>query len=463
MEVFRSITQIVAGFAGIVAAVLSILLLVRLHWPAPTLWILKLFTSALSPLFVFTGFLATVVGMATGSVIITFTGIYTLVIFCAHLFRVARPPGFSSGFEHAFGRNWENRINAAQPPYFLSKPFTLKLPAVPEPRMGQNIPFAVIPGTDRPLLCDLWQPPENFAPSGLAFIYLHGSAWYLLDKDTGTRPLFRHLAAQGHVIMDVAYRLAPEAGMLDMVNDVKRAIVWMKENCDKYAVRPDRIVLGGGSAGAHLALLAAYTADDAWFTPADLQGRDVSVCAVISLYGPADLRAMYFHTNQHLTTRSVAGRFPKTSPPMPGWLKKRMGKDYYRHGFDKGLKDAGALAPLLGGHPDECPEAYALYSPVNHVHQGCPPTLLVHGEQDTMAPVSATRSLYRRLVQSKVRALLHVLPQTDHAFDLILPASSPSAHTAFYDIERFLALQVIPNAETIGMKTGKTAGYQLNN
>jgi acetyl esterase/lipase len=76
--------------------------------------------------------------------------------------------------------------------------------------LKQNLPFATIPGSERQLLCDLWQPPENVPPSGLAFIYMHGSAWYLLDKDVGTRPFFSHLAAQGHVVMDVAYRLAPE-------------------------------------------------------------------------------------------------------------------------------------------------------------------------------------------------------------------------------------------------------------
>ena len=107
---------------------------------------------------------------------------------------------------------------------------TLRLPTVPNPRMEQNIAFAMIPDTGRKLLCDVWQPHSTIAPSGLAFIYLHGAAWYMLDKDLGTRPFFSHLAAQGHVIMDVAYRLSPETDMMGMVHDVKRAIVWMKEN-----------------------------------------------------------------------------------------------------------------------------------------------------------------------------------------------------------------------------------------
>ena len=100
------------------------------------------------------------------------------------------------------------------------------------------------------------------------------------------------------------------------------------------------------------------------------------------------------------------------------------------------------LVILLGGHPDECPETYALFSPITHIHAHCPPTLLIHGEDDTMVPVKTIRSLYTRLVKEKVPAVMHILPQTDHAFDLILPKISPSAHNAIYDVESFLALLV---------------------
>jgi acetyl esterase/lipase len=295
-------------------------------------------------------------------------------------------------------------------------------------------------------LCDVWQPSENIIPSGLAFIYLHGSAWYLLDKDVGTRPFFSHLTAQGHLIMDVAYRLAPEAEMMGMINDVKRAIIWMKENAIHYGVDANKIVVGGGSAGAHLALMAAFTSNNQQFSPGEISQKDFSVCGVVSLYGPTDLESMYYHTNQHLTTRSIPGKAKTTAPAkLPEWIIKKMGDEYYRLGMNKGFEYAGGLAYLLGGHPDECPAAYARYSPVSHVHSGCPPTLLLHGEHDVMVPVKSTRLMYNRLVESKVLAVMNILPQTDHAFDLILPGISPSAHNAIYDIERFLALLVSNN------------------
>jgi acetyl esterase/lipase len=139
----------------------------------------------------------------------------------------------------------------------------------------------------------------------------------------------------------------------------------------------------------------------------------------------------------------------KTLPvQLPKWLVKRMGKAYYRLNFDKDFANAGVFAVLLGGHPEECPEQYALFSPITHVQAHCPTTILIQGEHDLMAPVNATRFLHTRLVEEKVPAVMHILPQTDHAFDLILPKISPSAHTAIYDVERFLALRV-NNAEPL--------------
>ena len=443
MEIIITVIRSLAGVAGSLAALFSILFFIQLHWPAPVLWFLKIYSSALSPLFVLIGLTSTVVGLATGLVITSWIGIYTVLVFCRHIFVVTRPPGDPGNFENAFGLHWEDKIDPGLKKYFLPARTVLKLPAVPHPRIEHNISFATIPGTDRKLLCDIWRPPGNVVSTGLTLIYLHGGTWYLLDKDLGTRPFFSHLCAQGHVIMDVAYRLAPETDMMGMLNDVKRAIAWMKENAPAYQTDPGRIVIGGGSAGGHLALMAAYTAIDPQFSPKELEGRDTSVAAVISLYGPVDLVAMYYHTNQHLTTRSAPGEAKKTGPTqLPGWVIKKMGKEYHRLNMDKGFENAGAFAPLMGGHPDECPGTYSLFSPCTHIHSECPPTLLIHGKQDVLAPVQPIYTMYNQLVKKKIPAVMHILPQTDHGFDLQLPNLSPSAHNAFFDVERFMALMV---------------------
>jgi acetyl esterase/lipase len=171
---------------------------------------------------------------------------------------------------------------------------------------------------------------------------------------------------------------------------------------------------------------------------------------------------MYYHTNQHRTTRIIPG-IPKKAVPtqMPAWIKKKMGKEYYRLNLDKGFTNAGTFATLLGGHPDECPEIYSLFSPVTYVNSNCPPTLLIHGEHDVMAPVDRTRIFCSRLAKEKVPVIMHILRQTDHAFDLILPKISPSAHNAIYDVERFLALRAATH-ERSQLKNKQNKEHQLN-
>ena len=122
-------------------------------------------------------------------------------------------------------------------------------------------------------------------------IYLHGGAWRYGTKDMRTRTFFRRLTAQGHVVLDLAYRLAPLASVPEMASDVKQGIIWLKEHASEYGVEPDKVVLMGGSAGGHLALLAAYTPDHPAFQPDDLE-KDTSVRAVVAFYPPTDLGAL---------------------------------------------------------------------------------------------------------------------------------------------------------------------------
>jgi acetyl esterase/lipase len=385
--------------------------------------LLPLVTGATSPIMAVLGLLGAGLGWFYQAPLAVAAGLTGAGIMGWYVFGVTRP---QPGFVLAFGENWLNKIPQEAAAKLLPKRWSFGLPKTPEPKLAQNIPFWTFSGTGRVLLCDIWQPPVGVAPSGLMFVYFHGSAWYLFDKDCGTRPLFRQLAAQGHVIMDVAYRLCPEVDIYEMVGDVKRAIAWAKANAARYGADPARVVLGGASAGGHLALLAAYTPEHHQLTPSDLHGQDLSVRAVVSYYGPTDLRACYEHLNQKRLVN-----LPRVAVGQPGSAE-----------IKKEFKDAGRLDMLLGGHLHETPEMYTLASPVTHVQTGCPPTLLIQGEPDVITPVAATRELYRRLTACGVPSVNIVYPLTNHAFDLLLPSISPVSQAALYELERFLALMV---------------------
>jgi acetyl esterase/lipase len=383
----------------------------------------QLVAAVLSPFLAVLGLLAAGLGWLYHAPIAAAAGLLGAAISAIYiaLVTVSQP-----GFALAFGKDWKSRIPPSRESHMLKRRWNLGWPRTREPRWERDIPFWTIPDTDRKLLCDLWQPPEDVAPSGLSFLYLHGGAWYIGDKDFATRPLFRHLASQGHVIIDVAYRLCPEVDIYGMVGDVKRAVAWMKANGARYQVNPERIVLGGASAGGHLALLAAYTPHHPLLTPPDVQECDLSVRAVVSYYGPTDLRACYHHLDQ----KRLIG-LPKVEIGLPGAADLK-----------KNFADAGRLDALLGGHLHEVPEVYELASPVTHVRAGCPPTLLIQGEPDVIEPAAAARELYRQLVECGSLAVNMIFPLTNHAFDLLLPQVSPPTHAALYYLERFLALMV---------------------
>lgn len=435
--------QLFVTFLAAVNLLLTCAAIYRLRQPTTLArWAIKVFTSAVTPILFLTGLLTAIAGVALEYIPAIILGSVGAVFCFLHIYAVTRPPDASTDFDRAFGAGWEKRLPRHSKAGFLPGRYVLRLPVAPDPVFEQNIVFHTIPDTGRQLLCDVWQPPPGVKRSGLAFIYIHGSAWAVLDKDFGTRTFFRRLAGQGHVIMDIAHRLFPETGFMGMTHDTKHAIAWMKANATAYHVNPDRIVIGGGSAGGHLALLAAYTDQNRQLMPADLASADLSVRGVISLYGQSNLEATYYHTCQHLITRSALSQKKKgESGGMPSWVQKSMGTNFHRLGFDKDV-EPGILTPMLGGAPGEIPEVYALFSPITHVHKDCPPTLILHGEHDILAPVKAIRQLHESLTKAGAPVVMHLIPLTDHAFDLILPKISPSAHNAYYDAERFLALLV---------------------
>jgi acetyl esterase/lipase len=420
------------------SALLSALTLVRLkgRWTSMDVGMPKLLAGAWTPFLALVGGLGALLGLACKDSQAVLVGLFGAAVAARHVIRVIEP---HEGFARAFGPDWEARIPPGLRARMLRGRYTL-LPT--DPPLGswqRDVIFGTHVETGHPLLCDLWQPLDGVPRTRLGIIYLHGSAWHYIDKDMGTRRFFRHLAGQGHVVMDVAYTLAPRARLRAMVADVKRAIAWMKANAAEYGVNPERIVLVGGSSGGHLALLTAYTPNHPELQPSDVDA-DTSVRAVVSYYGLPDLRAShdYFQANP--------GSFPSGDTRL-GRLFVDGVESLFRRmrilpSYGKFVTQLGLVSGLCGGIPAEVPELYDLGSPVNHVGPHCPPTLLLQGADDMGGMVPDVRRLHRALCEAGVASVYVEFPDTDHAFDLVFPKWAPAAQAATYDTERFLALMV---------------------
>jgi acetyl esterase/lipase len=403
----------------------------RGHTSGILLWAPKLLESAVAPWLALTGGLLAALGLRRRDALTSSAGLAGAVLAASYVARVTAP---HRGFEQAFGPDWPATIPDPMHRAMLPRRWTPYAPA-PAANVLRNIPYGVHAETGKLVLADLWLPPAGFAHSGLGVIYVHGGAWRLGEKDKGTGWLLRRLASQGHVIMDIDYTLAPAADVTGMVQDVKRAVIWLKRNGAEYGVDAQRVVLMGGSAGGHLALLAAYTPNDPILQP-DASAVDTSVRGVVSFYGPADFVAMY--EGVEATRARIARR--KRLRPYGALLESLLQR--------AGLAPAGApveqarnyIAELLGADPEQDPDLYRQLSPLGRVGSHCPPTLLLQGTADIFGMGPSVQRLHRALQAAGVPSVLVEFPHTDHAFDLVLPQVSPAAQAAVYDVERFLAL-----------------------
>lgn len=403
----------------------------RGHTSAILLWPLKLLESAVAPWLALVGGLLAALGLKRRDPVVVSAGLAGAALATVYAARVTAP---HDGFEDAFGPDWPAQIPVSLPAAMLPRRWTPYVPAA-SADVVRNMPYGVHSETGKLLLADLWRPPAGVAPSGLGVIYVHGGAWRLGEKDKGTGWLFRRLASQGHVVMDIDYTLAPASDVPGMVQDVKRAVIWLKRNGAEYGVDAQRVALMGGSAGGHLALLAAYTPNDPALQP-DGSEVDTALRGVVSFYGPADFIDMYEASERTRARIAQRKRLRPYGALLEGLLQRA------------GLAPADApieqarnyIADLLGVEPDQAPDLYRQLSPLHRVGPHCPPTLLLQGTADVFGMGPSVQRLHRALQAVGAPSVLVEFPHTDHAFDLVLPQVSPAAQAAVYDVERFLAL-----------------------
>ena len=398
------------------------------------LWPLKMVVTAVTPLVALLGVVLGLVGLRRRDPITAGLGLLGAGLSSRYIAQSISP---HRGFDQTFGEGWQQRIPPEQAERFLKRRWVPLLRRAPAGAWQRNLGYGVNPETGRRLVADLWQPPAGVASSGLAVLYVHGGAWRLGEKDMGTRPFFRRLASQGHVVMDVEYTLVPATDVPGEVRDVKRALIWLKRNAVEMGVNPERIVLMGGSAGGHLALLTAYSPNDPDLQP-DASPVDTSVRAVVSFYGPADFLDLYDdveRSRERLVRRKRIrpyGALVEAVVQLGGLTPPKTP-----------IEQAGNfVAELLGAAPTERPDLYRQLSPTGRVGPHCPPTLLLQGTADVFGIARSARRLVHALQAAGVPSMLVEFPNTDHAFDLVLPQVSPAAQAATYDVERFLALMV---------------------
>jgi acetyl esterase/lipase len=287
--------------------------------------------------------------------------------------------------ERAFGKTEPLRADDAVPkasPLALTDLFKgVTLPAI----QPTSVVYRKLGGEELGL--DLYSQRSSSRRPGV--LVIHGGSWQSGDNRQ-LAALNRYLAGQGYLVAAMNYRLAPQHKFPAAAEDVSEAIGYLKAHAAEIGFDTNRLVLIGRSAGAQLALLAAYTA------------RDPAIRGVIAMYGPPDLRFSY------------------TFPANPAVLDSR-----------------GLLKAYLGSDPDDMPNTYLAASPFYFVGPAAPPTLLIHGGRDELVAEVQSERLATRLAAYGRRQFLLTMPWATHACDINF--SGPCGQLSTYAIERFLA------------------------
>lgn len=152
-------------------------------------------------------------------------------------------------------------------------------------------------GSDHDQVLDVFRPSAR-PTNRRAIVWFHGGGWLFGDENE-LPPVVRDLVERdGYTVFSVRYRLSGQALYPAAVQDADQAIRWVKAHSGEYAIDGRRVVAGGFSSGAHLALLVGLAggALAAPGLPAELAAFDSTPAGIVSLAAPTDLDGFAAYT-----------------------------------------------------------------------------------------------------------------------------------------------------------------------
>ncbi len=251
-------------------------------------------------------------------------------------------------------------------------------PVYPDhPNLQKDIPFARRDGPqgETLLLLDAWVP-DGAGPFP-AVVLVHGGGWEAGSKVTYLAPLLKLLANSGFAWFSVDYRLTPEVVVGEQIEDIRRAVRWVRSHAPEYRVDPRRIVLLGESAGGHLAMQVGLDACEGQpGHPDPVERESCRVTGIVSFYGVYDF-------------------LPLVSDAGPRSFLVRL----LRH---REWDQTGR-------------ELLRRFSPYYLVYEGMPPVLLIHGTAERLWEQG--RRMHERLQELGVSSTFVALEGAPHGLE----------------------------------------------
>jgi acetyl esterase/lipase len=211
--------------------------------------------------------------------------------------------------------------------------------------------------------------PADRSPKTAFLVNIHGGAWVQGDrKDDGK--LSEYLLSQGIAVANLNYRYAnlTDTHLPELLDDIDHVVQYLSSHSKEWNTRNSGFSISGGSSGAHVSLMYAYT-------------KNPQIKTIVELCGPVDF----------------------TDVPTLQYVKAA-------HLFD--VLDKMSGNKIVWNPGDAVPEAYAKTSPVKFVNQI--PVMIIHGDKDEVVPVQQAYILEKVLKAKGVQYKLVVVPGAGH-------------------------------------------------
>ena len=206
------------------------------------------------------------------------------------------------------------------------------------------------------LTIDVLRPAH---PNGIGIVLMASGGW---KSEAGS---FRHWIAapilrRGYTVFAVYHIAQPKATVMEITEEVNRAVRFIRHNAAQYGVDPQRLGVTGGSSGGHLSLMLATRGGPGDANASDPVDRESSAIQAVAIFYPVtDL------LNLGDSTENLHDGGPPKS---------------FVHAFGPTVTNLAAWKII--GHE---------MSPIFYVSSNLPPSLIYHGDADTLVPMDQSQ------------------------------------------------------------------------
>jgi acetyl esterase/lipase len=242
------------------------------------------------------------------------------------------------------------------------------------------------------LTLDVFSPAK---PNGRGVVAVVSGGWFSSHANINP-PAYQPFLARGYTVFAVVHGSQPKYTIPEVLDDLHRAVRFVKHNAAKYGIDPDKLGITGASAGGHLSLMQGCAGKPGEATATDPVNKQASgVAAVGCFFPPTDF-----------LNWGTPGAVALGGGPLTG----------FRPPFEFWERDPKTNALVILTDETKRQAIGKAISPITHVTAKSAPALIIHGDKDPLVPLQQAEVMVAALKQAGVPAELVVKPGAAHGW-----------------------------------------------